>query len=74
MNSIVNNRNRDCFECRLLSGGGLFAAGLYVYHHSKQYHNQIGKATMYSIASVLVLLGTTRILDLPPFRNKFKDS
>ncbi|XP_026831252.1 uncharacterized protein LOC113563625 isoform X2 [Ooceraea biroi] len=51
MNSIVNNRNRDCFECRLLSGGGLFAAGLYVYHHSKQYHNQIGKATMYSIAS-----------------------
>jgi len=51
VNNIINNRNRNCFECRLLSGGGLVAAGSYVYYHSKQYHNRIGKMTMYSIAS-----------------------
>lgn len=51
VNSIVSNRNRDCFECRMLSGGGLVAAGLYVCHHSKQYQHQAGKAAMYSVAS-----------------------
>ncbi|XP_011878138.1 PREDICTED: uncharacterized protein LOC105567685 [Vollenhovia emeryi] len=74
VNSMISNRNRDCLECRLLSGGGLVAAGLYVCHHSKQYQKQAGKAAMYSVASVLVLLGTARIFDLPPFQDKFKRS
>jgi len=51
VNSMISNRNRDCLECRLLSGGGLVAAGLYVCHHSKQYQKQVGKAAMYSVAS-----------------------
>ncbi|XP_018365595.1 PREDICTED: uncharacterized protein LOC108762882 [Trachymyrmex cornetzi] len=71
---MISNRNRDCIVCRVLSGSGLVAAGLYSYHHSKQYQKQIGKAAMCSVASVLILLGTARIFDLPPFQDKFKNA
>ncbi|XP_043273326.1 uncharacterized protein [Venturia canescens] len=69
--SVINNRNRDCVACRLVSGAGLIGAGLYVSHHSKRFTKTTGKTIMFSIASALVILGSTRILDLPPFRNQF---
>ncbi|KAI4483746.1 uncharacterized protein LOC122514341 [Polistes fuscatus] len=71
VNSIITNRDRDCLACRIISGGGLIGAGLYVSYNSKKLQKTKGKAVMYTLASGLVLLGTTRILNLPPFRNQF---
>ncbi|XP_011152135.1 uncharacterized protein LOC105190852 [Harpegnathos saltator] len=72
VNSIITKRDRECFACRMISGCGLFGSGLYVYHHTKKYQNPAGQAAMYAISSVLVLLGTARILDIPPFQDRFK--
>ncbi|KOC67937.1 hypothetical protein WH47_12267 [Habropoda laboriosa] len=69
--SVINNRNRDCLSCRIVSGFGIIGSGLYVWHHSKKFQKNIGKTIMYSIGSALLLLGTARVLDLPPFRNQF---
>lgn len=49
--SIINNRNRDCLSCRIISGCGLIGSGLYVSHHSKKFQKTIGKTVMYSIGS-----------------------
>ncbi|XP_046833061.1 uncharacterized protein LOC124954194 [Vespa velutina] len=71
INSVITNRDRDCLACRIISGGGLIGSGIYVYYHSKKLQKPKGKTVMYTIASALVLLGTARIMDLPPFRNQF---
>ncbi|CAL7942226.1 unnamed protein product [Xylocopa violacea] len=69
--SIIKNRDRDCLSCRIFSGCGLIGSGLYVSYHSKKFQQNIGRIVMYSIGSALVLLGTARVLDLPPFRHQF---
>ncbi|XP_076292172.1 uncharacterized protein LOC143214703 [Lasioglossum baleicum] len=69
VNSFIKNRDRDCLGCRIFSGCGLIGSGLYVSYHTKKFQN-MGKPIMYSIASGLMLLGTARILDLPPFRKQ----
>ncbi|CAK9818280.1 hypothetical protein ANTPLA_LOCUS9707 [Anthophora plagiata] len=69
--SIITNRNRDCLSCRIVSGIGLIGSGLYVSHHSKKFQKNVGKVIMCSIGSAFILLGTARVLDLPPFRNQF---
>lgn len=51
VNSIITKRDRECFQCRMVSGCGLIGSGLYVCHHTKKYQNQVGKAAMYAIAS-----------------------
>lgn len=71
VNSVINNRNRDCLGCRIFSGFGLIGSGLYVSHHSKKFQKTIGKSIMYSIGSALILLGAARVLNLPPFRDQF---
>ncbi|XP_076636856.1 uncharacterized protein LOC143349460 [Colletes latitarsis] len=71
VNSMINNRNRDCLGCRIFSGCGLIGSGFYVSYHSKKFQRNIGKSVMYSIGSGLILLGTARVLDLPPFRKQF---
>lgn len=70
VNSMISNRNRDCLECRLLSGSGLVAAGLYVCHHSKQYQKQVGKAAMYSVASGMSGSSERRVGGSFPLRGK----
>lgn len=69
--SVVTGRNRDCLACRLVSGGGLIGAGIYVAHHSKKFNKTTGKSIMFSIAAVLAGLGAARIMVLPPFDNSF---
>ncbi|XP_017875998.1 uncharacterized protein LOC108622568 [Ceratina calcarata] len=69
--SMINNRSRDCLSCRIFSGCGLIGSGLYVWHHTKNMQKPIGKTVMYSIGTGLMVLGTTRVFDLPPFRNQF---
>ncbi|XP_046750978.1 uncharacterized protein LOC124414104 [Diprion similis] len=65
--SVVTSRDRDCLGCRLVSGGGLIGAGIYVAYHSKQFNKITGKSVMFSFAAVLAGLGTARIMRLPPF-------
>ncbi|KAI4499709.1 hypothetical protein M0802_005279 [Mischocyttarus mexicanus] len=74
VNSIITNRDRDCLSCRIVSGGGLIGSSLYVTYYTNQLQKTKGKAVMYTIASGLALLGTARILNLPPFRNQFTNS
>ncbi|KAF3428580.1 hypothetical protein QLX08_003378 [Tetragonisca angustula] len=69
--SIINNRDRDCLGCRIFSGCGLIGSGLYITYHSRKFPKLIGKTTMYTIGTALMLLGTARVLDLPPFRKQF---
>ncbi|XP_063988329.1 uncharacterized protein LOC135168256 [Diachasmimorpha longicaudata] len=68
--SVVSNRDRDCLACRLVSGSGLIGAGFYVSYHSKKFNRTPGKVIMHSIAAALVLLGSARIFNLPPFRRE----
>ncbi|KAK0164862.1 hypothetical protein PV328_003431 [Microctonus aethiopoides] len=67
--SVITNRDRNCLACRLTSGCGLIGAGLYVAYQSKKFNRKPGVIFMYSFATTLGLLGTARILDLPPFRH-----
>ncbi|XP_033198522.1 uncharacterized protein LOC117242635 [Bombus vosnesenskii] len=67
---MISNRNRDCLGCRIFSGCGLIGSGLYVAYHSKKFQKWTGKTTMYTMGSALMLLGTARVLDLPPFRKQ----
>lgn len=73
VNSVINNRKRDCLGCRMFSGIGLLGSGLYVYHHTKKFQGNITVPIMYSIGSALIALGIARVLDLPPFRDQFSD-
>ncbi|OXU20821.1 uncharacterized protein LOC116417258 [Nasonia vitripennis] len=70
--SIVSNRDRECFSCRLVSGTGLVGAGLYIGYHSKNLQKTVGKTIMLCIAGTTFGLGVARILDLPPFRHQFE--
>lgn len=48
--SVITNRDRDCLSCRLISGGGLVGAGIYVSYCSKQFNKTPGKSIMFSFA------------------------
>lgn len=32
----MSDDSKDCWQCRLVSGGGLMGAGFYVSHHGKK--------------------------------------
>lgn len=51
VNKFINNRNRDCFGCRIVSGCGVIGCGLYVSYYAKKFQKNIGKSIMYSIGS-----------------------
>ncbi|CAB3377866.1 Hypothetical predicted protein [Cloeon dipterum] len=62
----------DCFGCRMVSGGGLIGAGLYVAFQSKRANNLSVKVAMNTIALGAAGLGCARVLNLPPFNNIHK--
>ena len=47
--SVITNRDRGCFGCRLVSGIGLFSSGIYVSYHSKKFQKLLGKSIMVTV-------------------------
>ncbi|KAH9409050.1 hypothetical protein TYRP_011324 [Tyrophagus putrescentiae] len=59
----------ECFECRMVGGGGLTALGGYIIYYAFQKRNQpaTGRATMFAssfLGSVIMTLGLLRLAGL----------
>lgn len=57
----------DCLECRLVSGGGLMCASLYVGYHASRNPHPVGKLVTFIAAGALGGIAVSRLLKLPPF-------
>ncbi|KAG5681739.1 hypothetical protein PVAND_011148 [Polypedilum vanderplanki] len=67
MSSNKNNEEDDCLGCRLASGGGLFAASIYIYRHSLN-KSRINRNGMLLFSAVFGVMGVARLFNLLPFR------
>lgn len=65
--SVVYNRPRDCFSCRVISGTGVLGAGLYIGKQALTIRGGYGRGIMLIAATGFGGLGVARLLDLPPF-------
>ncbi|KAF4526595.1 hypothetical protein B566_EDAN006410, partial [Ephemera danica] len=53
MTSVISQRPRDCLSCRIVSGGGLIGAGIYISIHSKKSSNNAFRVVMNILALVI---------------------
>ncbi|KAH9423913.1 hypothetical protein DERP_005498 [Dermatophagoides pteronyssinus] len=82
LDRILNSRQssskeseyEDCFQCRMIGGGGLVGLGSYIIYYSFQRRNipTANKLSVFAsafIGSVVMTLGTMRLLGIHEWKN-----
>ncbi|KAK7078340.1 hypothetical protein SK128_020718 [Halocaridina rubra] len=64
--------DNDCLGCRIVSGGGLILASVYVGYHAGRNRNTVGRTLTFLFSGALGGIGLTRLLKLPPFNSKIQ--
>ncbi|CAK1578109.1 unnamed protein product [Parnassius mnemosyne] len=72
--SVVTNRPRDCFGCRIVGAAGLIGIGAYLSNVAWKNKTIAGRVTFSTISLAFVTLGVQRYKQEFPFEKKTENT